>query len=114
MAILLISAPPSSEENSMMALVPDDEDDAEDHVIDEEEEELFHDLSGDAEEMQRLNREIFQWNLKMLHFTLIFLASKVYCKHVTSTNFEVILKLTREVFQDQTVRNVQILSYCDI
>ena len=59
----------------MMALVPDDEDDAEDHMIDEEEEELFHDLSGDAEEMQRLNREIFQWNLKMLYFPVKIVAS---------------------------------------
>ena len=47
----------------MMALVPDDEDDEEDHGVDEEEEELLHDLSGDAAEMQRLNREILRWNL---------------------------------------------------
>merc|ERR1712038_2161119 len=40
-----ISAPPSGQENSMMALVTDDEDT----------EELLHDLSGEAEEMQRLN-----------------------------------------------------------
>ena len=57
LAILLISAPPTGEENSMMALVPDDEDEEEDHGVDEEEEELFHNRSGDAEEMQMLNND---------------------------------------------------------
>ena len=42
----------------MMALVTDDEDtEDEEHRVDEDEEELFHDLSGEAEEMQRLNRD---------------------------------------------------------
>ena len=49
----------------MMALVPgDDEDDEEDHGVDEEEEELLHDQSGEGEEMQRLNREIFEESVK--------------------------------------------------
>ena len=66
----------------MMALVPDDEDDEEDHGVDEEEEELLHDLSGDAAEMQRLNREILRWNLlipQILHLHSSFkLASTCY------------------------------------
>ena len=68
----------------MMALVPDDEDDEEDHGVDEEEEELLHDLTGDAAEMQRLNREILRWNLLIIRLILHLFSSF----KLTSTCYE--------------------------